>query len=109
MAGIDDIIGEWVKQAEQSGELRRGRYWGKPFDLEDGMAQTPTRLRMAYRILKNAGYVPPEVELLRRLADLKDERDAERNPARRERLDRQVANLESKVATVLEKLRSGSP
>lgn len=109
MAGIDDIIGEWVKQAEQSGELRRGRYWGKPFDLDDGMAHTPARLRMAYRVLKNAGYVPQEVELVRRLADLKEQRNAEQDPKRRASLDRKVTDLQSKVATILEKLRSTPP
>jgi N12 class adenine-specific DNA methylase len=104
MAGVDDIIGEWVKQAEASGELKGGRYWGKPFDLDDGFTETPVRLRMAYRILKNAGYVPHEVEMLNNLADLKEEADAASDPAERRKLDREVANLEAKIKLVVEGL-----
>lgn len=39
MAGVDDIISKWVKQAERSSELQRGRYRGKPFNLRDGFEQ----------------------------------------------------------------------
>lgn len=105
MAGVDDTIGEWIKRAEQTGELKRGRYWGKPFDLDDGSAETPARLRMTYRILKNAGYAPQEVELLKRLADLKSEHDAQPDPARRRALEREVAELSARLSGFLENLR----
>ena len=57
--------------AEQKIEqyLREGRgpdlsHWkNKPLPLKDDMANVPAHLRMAYRILRNAGYVPEEVAL----------------------------------------------
>jgi hypothetical protein len=40
---------------------------GRPLELDDD-SHVPTELRAAYRILKNAGMVPPEVELRREIA-----------------------------------------
>jgi hypothetical protein len=59
---------------------------------------------MAYRILKNAGYVPQEVELLKRLAELKEQRDAEPDAERRRHLQIQVAELRSDLKAFLAKL-----
>jgi Domain of unknown function (DUF1992) len=42
---------------------------GKPLDLDDD-ALVPEDLRLAYRLLKNAGFVPPEVETLNEIAAL---------------------------------------
>ena len=42
---------------------------GQPLDLTDD-ALVPEELRVAYRILKNAGFVPPEVEVLNEIAAL---------------------------------------
>jgi len=105
VAGIDDIIGQWVKKAERSGELQRGKYWGKRLNLDDGYEQTPARLRMTYRILKNAGYVPYEVELFQTLADRKDELQSATDPERARELVREIAQLERKLSVVMEGLR----
>lgn len=105
MAGVDDIIGDWIKKAERSGELRQGKYWGKPFDLDDGMAETPARLRMAYRILKNAGYVPHEVAQLNRLAALTEQLAAETDPAVRLEISREVAELTTRVRVLMSRLQ----
>jgi hypothetical protein len=105
MAGIDDIIGQWVKKAERSGELRHGKYWGKPLNLDDGFEQTPARLRMTYRILKNAGYVPYEVELLQTLADRKEAYLSVTDPQQASDLAREIAQLEQKLSVVIEGLQ----
>ena len=42
---------------------------GKPLDLEDDRL-VPEDSRAAYRVLKNAGFVPPELESRREMADL---------------------------------------
>ncbi len=57
MAGVDDIIGGWVKSAEKSGEVKKLPGYGKPLALEDERA-VPPKYRMAFRILKNSGYTP---------------------------------------------------
>ena len=58
--------------------LREGRghdlsHWkNKRLPLEDDMANVPTHLRMAYRILRNAGYVPEEVALQKEITRIED-------------------------------------
>ena len=44
---------------------------GKPLPLESD-SHVPEDLRMAYKILKNAGYVPPEISLRKEIAKTED-------------------------------------
>ena len=44
---------------------------GKPLALESD-SHVPEDLRMAYKILKNAGYVPPEISLRKEIAKTED-------------------------------------
>lgn len=44
---------------------------GKPLDLDSDF-RIPEDLRMAYKILKNAGCVPPELELKREISRTED-------------------------------------
>jgi hypothetical protein len=44
---------------------------GKPLALESD-SQVPEDLRMAYKLLRNAGYVPPEVSLRKEIAKTED-------------------------------------
>ncbi|MEJ2090043.1 MAG: DUF1992 domain-containing protein, partial [Gammaproteobacteria bacterium] len=84
--------------------LKGSRYWGKPLDLDDGSDESPSRLRMAYRILKNAGYIPHEVEMVKKLADLKEQAALETDPAERRAFEQEIAALTAKVRLALEAL-----
>ncbi|MCX8069318.1 MAG: DUF1992 domain-containing protein [Thermodesulfovibrionales bacterium] len=44
---------------------------GKPLEIED-MSLVPEDLRMAYKILKNAGMIPPELEDRKEIIQLQD-------------------------------------
>ena len=68
---IEDHIGKALAESEASGELRRARDWGKPLDFGDGYDETPAELRMGYKVLRDAGVVPPEVELMKRLEEMR--------------------------------------
>jgi hypothetical protein len=50
-----------IIEAIANGEFDNLEGKGKPFDFEDEI-WIPEDLRMAYRILKNAGCIPPELE-----------------------------------------------
>ena len=102
MAGVDDIIGNWVRKAERTGELKNGKFWGKPLDLNDGFEQTPEKQRMAYKVLKNAGYQPWEVETMARIAELREALEAADNPER-EALQKELSELRQKLALRLER------
>ena len=55
------IAEERIKAAMERGEFDNLRGRGKPLVLDDD-SQIPPELRMAYKILKNSGHAPPEVE-----------------------------------------------
>lgn len=60
-----------IEEAIRRGELDNLAGAGKPLRLEDDSA-IPEDLRMAYRLLKNNGFIPPELEDLKELIKLKD-------------------------------------
>jgi hypothetical protein len=67
---LSDLLAEQkITEAIARGELANLPGEGRPLDLGDD-ALIPEELRVAWRILKNAGFVPPEVEVLREIGDL---------------------------------------
>jgi len=65
-----DLIAERkIAEALARGELDNLPGQGRPLELDDD-ALIPEELRAAYRILKNAGFVPPEVQALNDIATL---------------------------------------
>ena len=66
---IDEIVEAQIRQAIERGDFNDLPGAGEPLVLEDDTL-VPEELRMAYRILKNAGYVPDEVRLRRDIGDL---------------------------------------
>ena len=50
-----------ISQAIQNGELYVESWQGRPLPQEDN-SHIPPDLRMAYKMLKNSGYLPPEIE-----------------------------------------------
>lgn len=65
-------IEELIKQAIARGEFDDLPGKGKPLDLDAHFA-TPEHLRMGYSMLKGAEFVPEEVQLLKDMADLREE------------------------------------
>lgn len=67
MSIVERIAEQRIKEAIERGELDHLSGAGKPLELDED-ADVPPELRVAYRILKNSGFVPPEVELRRDIA-----------------------------------------
>ena len=65
-----EIIAEQkIRAAMERGEFDDLPGQGRPLDLsEDPLV--PEELRMAYRLLKNAGFIPPELEAQKEIRDL---------------------------------------
>jgi len=106
MAGVDEIIRQWVAKVEKTGELKSDPKFGKPLDLDrDGYAETPEELRMAYKILKNAGYVPGEIEFFRTLATLREALAAVTDETEARALRQKIAETEQKISMMLERGR----
>ena len=79
--GFDKIVEERIKKAQKKGDFKNLPGSGKPLDLKDesGVAED---LRLAYKILKNADFTPPEIEIKNEikktedlLANMKDEKE----------------------------------
>ena len=66
---LEFIAEQRIAEAVANGELDGLPGAGRPLDLDDD-ALIPEDLRLAHRILKNAGYVPPELETLNEIAQL---------------------------------------
>ena len=61
LPGFDQLVENRITEAIARGEFDDLPGAGKPLELDDD-ALVPAEDRMAFRILKNAGCVPPEVE-----------------------------------------------
>ena len=62
---------ERIRQSIQNGDFENLPGKGKPLELED-LSSVPEDLRMGYKILKNAGMVPEEVQLKKDMLKLED-------------------------------------
>lgn len=89
------------------GELQRAKGWGKPLELNDSDAATPVELRTSYKILKDAGCVPAEVEAIRELAALRLAALEPDTPAWRGK-QAQIQQKTLNLALQLKRLRNGS-
>jgi hypothetical protein len=79
--GFDKIVEERIKNAQRKGEFQDLPGLGQPLDLDDD-SLVAEDLRLAYKILKNADFVPAEIEIYKEiketehlLADLNDEKE----------------------------------
>ncbi|HCF06103.1 MAG: hypothetical protein JG774_1632 [Desulfomicrobiaceae bacterium] len=70
-----------ILEAQARGEFDNLPGAGKPLNLEDDTC-VPPELRMAYTVLKNAGFVPPEVAEQREIRSLIECLERESDPAR---------------------------
>ena len=97
MPSIYDILAE----QRTADALRRGEFdnlpgAGKPLVLDDELFVSPEQ-RMANKVLRNAGFSPPEVGLRKEIAKLRAEigelEDGERRSALRRRLAMLIVQL----------------
>ena len=68
---LEKIAEKKIREAIERGEFANLPGAGKPLRLEDD-SMIPEDLRVAYKILKNAGFIPPELELRREIITLRD-------------------------------------
>jgi Domain of unknown function (DUF1992) len=105
----DDHIGRALRESEASGELRTAPSFGKPMNYGDGYDETPEALRMGMKVLKDAGVVPPEVEVMREIAALQAQLAATADEAVAKPLRQRISEKQQALSLRLEKLRtSGS-
>lgn len=67
---IEKFVEEQIRKAVAEGEFDNLPGRGKPVDL-DAYFQTPEDLRLCYSMLKNAEFVPEEVQMLKDIESLR--------------------------------------
>jgi hypothetical protein len=93
---LDFLVEQRLEEAVSRGELDNLPGEGRPLELHDDPL-VPEDLRVAYRILKNAGYVPPEVEAVNDIAALERLVAETGDDAARTRAARKLALLKTTV------------
>lgn len=101
----DEEIARHLRDALASGELAAARGFGQPLPEDAGWNATPEALRMPFKILKDAGFIPAEVELFHQRAALSASLEHCASDAGRRALQRQLSELEQQIALRLEALR----
>ena len=93
MFGYLKIVEQRIKEALERGEFDNLPGQGEPLTLEDD-SNVPEDLRLAYRILKNADCLPPELELKKEIRQMEDL--LENIPDEREKY-RQIKKINYKI------------
>ena len=95
---FDRLAEERIREAIERGELDGLRGAGKPLVLDDD-ALVPPEQRAAYRVLRNAGFVPEELRTRAELRAVQATLDETRDVAERRRALRRLEALRIKLAT----------
>ena len=71
MFAFQKIVEERIKEAQSRGEFDNLPGAGRCLEIEDD-SHVPEDLRLAYKILKNADCLPPELELKKEIRQMED-------------------------------------
>lgn len=94
---IDRLAEQQITRAIERGELDDLPGAGRPLVLDDDRL-IPEHLRAAYRLLENAGYLPPELHALHEIRDAETLLARITDPDERLRLARRLRLLETRLA-----------
>lgn len=94
---LDKLAEQHIRQSIEDGQLDNLEGAGKPLQLDDDR-HVPEALRAGYRLLKNAGFVPPEVELRREISSVNQLiREAEPGSQIHQRAERRLLWLDMQL------------
>ncbi len=93
---------ERIKNAIKDGEFDNLPGKGKPLQLED-MSQVPAELRTGYKILKNAGVLPEEVQLKKDMVTIQDLIDACDDESEKQEMKKRLNEKMLRFTSIMEK------
>lgn len=71
MLGFDKVVEQKIQESLRNGELDNLELKGKPLDLSD-LSGVPEDYRMGYKILKNSGLLPEEMQLKKDISAIEE-------------------------------------
>lgn len=89
---LDQLGERHISEAQARGEFDDLPGAGAPLNLDDD-SLVPGPLRVAYRMLKNAGFLPPELEAHREIREIEQLLDAAQTGDERRRLTARIQYL----------------
>lgn len=101
--GFEAIVEERIKKAQKEGAFANLPGSGKPIQFDE--ANVPEELRMAHKILKNAGFLPPEIEVKKQISQTRELLDSIEAPGPEKTKVQKKLNY---LLTKLDTLRGGS-
>lgn len=102
MEFLTRLAEEKIRQAIADGELDNLPGHGKPVVLED-FSEVPEHMRMAFKVLKNAGVLPLEIELHKELAALRQQLEESQEEVEQKRLRTEINDKSLKYHLLMEK------
>ena len=69
-AGFEKLVEERIRKAQKEGAFDDLPGAGKPLPSED--MDIPEDIRLAYKVLKNADFIPPELELRKKIRSMQE-------------------------------------
>jgi hypothetical protein len=99
---FDKIVEELIKEAQARGEFDNLPGEGKPIDLT-AYFNTPEAVRNSYALLKNAGMVPFEIELLQDIAVLKERLASETDESARRQINKLIQEKQLQFNILMDK------
>ena len=68
--GFEKIVEDRIRKAQKEGSFDNLKGSFKPLEFEE--YNGPDELRLAHKILKNAGFLPPEIELRKKISHVEE-------------------------------------
>ncbi|ACL20067.1 conserved hypothetical protein [Desulfitobacterium hafniense DCB-2] len=100
---FDELVEAKIQEAMKNGEFDNLPY-GKPINL-NYWASLPEDIRMGLMLLRNAGYVPEEVQLLKDTEELRERLVGSTDPDEKSVLTKKLREAEVKFSMMLEMRR----
>lgn len=97
--GFEKIVEERILKAQKKGEFENLPGSGKPLVFDNNF-YVPEELRLAFKILKNADCIPPEVELKKEIKQTEDLLVGMQDTSEKYRLLKKINFLIMKLNTV---------
>lgn len=101
MDWITSIVEERIREAQARGDFDNLPGRGKPLP-PDELASVPEELRVGYRLLKNAGAIPPQLELRKEMITLGDLLSCCEDEDERSRLRKKLSAVQLQYRTMME-------
>ncbi|TDQ39775.1 DUF1992 domain-containing protein [Aureibacillus halotolerans] len=105
---MDRLIEERIRKAMEEGAFNdlpgKGKPLPKPKDVN-----VPGDLKLSHKVLKNAGFLPPEMELRKEILHLRDLLDCCVKEENRTDLQKTISEKEIQFETIMTRRKLNSP